>query len=575
LRVRDEFLTELEVRPPRPVRAGRGIRAIAGGVEALLRLLVLVLPVALALGVGTIARPRAAGRAKTKAAGRAKTIARVLVPALAVAITLGGGIALRLWQINALGYNSDEAVYAGQAASIANDPKLEQFFPIFRAHPLLFQSVLSIGYHFGASDIFGRLVSAAVGVATIGIVYLLGSLLYGRRAGVFAALFVAFMPYHVVVTRQVLLDGPMTLFTTLSLYLLARFATTERPAWLYAAGAAMGLAFLSKETSILFLGAIYAFVALAPSVRVHIKDLVLSMAVMVLVIAPFPLSLIFAGRAGTGGQYLTWQLFRPPNHDWTFYPTTVPEVIGPLVILAAIAGLWLLRRQNSWREILLLSWIAVPALFFELWPVKGFQYLLPIAPPIAVLAARMLARWSPAESLSVLRGRLTSAWIGPLAAGIIAVTLLIPSWQRIQPSTSASFLAGSGGVPGGREAGQWIDEHVPEDAEFLTVGPSMANILQFYGHRKAYGLSVSPNPLHRNPSYEPVPNADLLLRSNELQYVVWDTFSASRSPFFSERLLRYADRYNGRAVHTESVTVTTPDGQKAEEPVIIIYEVRP
>ena len=32
-------------------------------------------------------------------------------------------------------------------------------------------------------------------------------------------------------------------------------------------------------------------------------------------------------------------------------------------------------------------WIGVPVAFLELWPVKGFQYLLPIAPVIAVLAA--------------------------------------------------------------------------------------------------------------------------------------------------------------------------------------------
>jgi len=506
---------------------------------------------------------------------RTATTARLVVPALALVGTLGAGIGLRVWQINALGYNGDEAVYAGQAASIANDPKLQEFFAIFRAHPLLFQSILSIGYHFGANDFFGRLLSVAVGVATICVVYMLGSLLYGRRAGMLAALLMALMPYHVVVTRQVLLDGPMTLFATLSLYFLARFAATERPAWLYAAGAAMGLTFLSKETSILFLGAIYAFFALCPEVRVRPRDLVLSTAVIALVIAPFPLSLVFAGETGTGGQYLVWQLFRRPNHDWSFYPTTVPEVIGPLVILSAIAGLWLLRRESSWRETLLVSWIAVPALFFQLWPVKGFQYLLPIAPPIAVLAARTLACWSPAESLSILRWRLNGAWVAPLAAGIVAITLLIPSWQRIQPSTSASFLAGSGGVPGGREAGEWIDEHVPQGGELLTVGPSMANILQFYGHRKAYGLSVSPNPLHRNPAYDPVSNPDLLLRNSQLQYVVWDAFSANRSPFFSDRILRYADRYNGRIVHTESVTVTTPDGEKAEKPVIIIYEVRP
>lgn len=75
-------------------------------------------------------------------------------------------------------------------------------------------------------------------------------------------------------------------------------------------------------------------------------------------------------------------------------------------------------------------------------------------------------------------------------------------------------------MPGVREAGTWIRLHTPEGAKLLTIGSSMANIIQFYGHRKAYGLSVSPNPLHRNPSYEPVTNPDLWLRNGELQYIV-------------------------------------------------------
>ncbi|GBD19542.1 hypothetical protein HRbin27_02049 [bacterium HR27] len=103
----------------------------------------------------------------------------------------------------------------------------------------------------------------------------------------------------------------------------------------------------------------------------------------------------------------------------------------------------------------------------------------------------------------------------------------------------------------------------------------MANILQFYGHRKAYGLSVSPNPLHRNPTYEPVVNPDLRLRNGEIQYIVWDAYSANRSPFFSEKLLTYARRYHGRVVHTESIRTFDADGQPIDLPVIVIYEVRP
>lgn len=484
--------------------------------------------------------------------------------------------ALRVVGLNQLGFNSDEAVYAGQAAAIAEAPVLKDIFPIFRAHPLLFHFLLAIQYRFGVTDVGGRLLSVAIGLANVYLVYAVGKLLYGRKAGLVAALFLALMPYHVVVTRQVLLDGPMTFFATVSLYLLARFALTRRAAWLYAAGAAMGLTFLAKETGIVLMGSIYAFLALSPEVRVRIPHLVGASAAMFLVIAPFPLTLMLAGGGGSrsAGQYLVWQLFRQPNHEWSFYLTAVPPALGPLLLLAAVAGLWLLRRDGTWREKLLLSWIVVPYFFFQLWPTKGFQYLLPVAPAFVLLAARTVARWTP------LRGRVTAggvqdSWFAPLAAALVAVSLLVPSWQQIQLKTSDSFLAGSGGVPGGREAGEWVRENVPEGAQLMTLGPSMANILQFYGHRRAYGLSVSPNPLHRNPSYTPIRNPDLQLRSGSLQYIVWDSFSAARSEFFSEKLLAYAARYNGRVVHAETVSVATPGGETTVKPVIIIYEVRP
>jgi hypothetical protein len=103
----------------------------------------------------------------------------------------------------------------------------------------------------------------------------------------------------------------------------------------------------------------------------------------------------------------------------------------------------------------------------------------------------------------------------------------------------------------------------------------MANIIEFYGRRRAYGLSVSTNPLNRNPTYVPLVNPDLALRRNTVQYLVWDSFSAARSPFFSAGLMRYVERYHGRVIHTESVPVRGADGKPVTKPVIIIYEVRP
>jgi hypothetical protein len=337
----------------------------------------------------------------------------------------------------------------------------------------------------------------------------------------------------------------------------------------------MGLTFLSKETGIILLSGIYGFLALSPEIRVRIRDLGIAMASMVVVIAPFPLSLMLAGGRGsqTTGEYLVWQLFRRPNHEFSFYPTVVPPALGWLVIGVAVLGLVFLWRRPTWREKLLVAWILVPTLFFQIWPVKGFQYLIAVAPPLAILAASAISRFDP-RAVQAFGRKLETQWVRPAVTLIVALSLAIPTLGAIQPSASDQFLAGTGGVPGGREAGRWIDANTPEGSRLLTIGPSMANILQFYGHRRAYGLAVSPNPLHRNPSYEPLENPDLLIRSNELQYVVWDSFSAARSSFFSDGVMRYVNRYHGRAVHTETVVVSTSSGD-VTKPVIIVYEVRP
>jgi len=347
----------------------------------------------------------------------------------ALAALLVGAAFLRVWQLDAVGFNSDETVYVGQAAAIAHVPALEPYFPIFRAHPLLFQSVLSAGFRIGLDTGFERLISGMVGLVTIVLTYETGRLLYGRRAGLIAALVLAVMPYHVVVTRQVLLDGPMTLCATLALYLMVRYVLSERAIWLYAAGGALGLTVLSKETGIVLAGAVYAFFALSPGVRLRPGDLARSMAVMVLVIAPYPLALLLSGETGTGGHFLSWQLLRPPNHTWTFYATTVPGAVGPLVLVAAVAGVFALYRERSWRETLLLAWMAAPLVFFSVWPVKGYQYLLPAAPPLAILAGRALA------SLST-RARV-------VAVGAVALSLLVPTWQRNKWTelTGSTFLA--------------------------------------------------------------------------------------------------------------------------------------
>jgi hypothetical protein len=521
----------------------------------------------------TIGRRRSPDRSR-----RINRLGRLLGPeALRVAaLTAVVGVpalVLRLWHVGSLGLNSDEAVYAGQAASLARDPDLLPYFPVFRAHPLLFQSLLSLQYRvFGVSPLGGRLLAVAFGLATVWLTYAIGTRLYGQRVGVLAALLIGVMPYTVVVSRQILLDGPMAFLAALALYLLVRYVQTERAPWLYAAAGALGLAVLSKETAILLAGGAYGFFAVTRKIRLRLREMAIAIGVLVVTVLPYPVSLALARRSSTGGAFLTWQLLRRPNHDFWFYPTTVPPALGIGVLVVAGLGLVLMRRSLTWPEHLLVTWTAAPCLFFEIWSVKGFQYLLPIAVPVAVLAAMVVVSL-PARLARVPVGVTTG--VRAAVALALVVWLAVSSGAQVQPAAAgSSFLAGTGGVPGGREAGTWVSDHVPEGVVMLALGPSMANIIQFYGHRRVLGLSVSPNPLHRNPVYDAVENPDLQIRHGNLQYLVWDSFSAGRSPFFAGHLLAYAERYHGRIVHQEFVTVKTADGT-LRKPVITIYEVRP
>ncbi|MFN0282292.1 MAG: ArnT family glycosyltransferase [Kineosporiaceae bacterium] len=514
---------------------------------------------------GTAVRRQLAGLLRERARSRTGTAAAAAVIAVVA-------VAARVYALDDVGFNSDEAVYAGQGASIGGDPTTLPYFPVFRAHPLLFQSTISVVYEvFGRSDLAARLTAVVFGLLTVWVTYHLGKEIHTRAGGLLAALLLALMPYHVVVSRQVLLDGPQTLFSTAALYGLARYSRRRQDLWLHLGAVALGASVIAKETSVILLGAVFAYFALTPTIRTGPRRIATSLTIFALVVAAYPLSLRLAGASGTGGAFLTYQLFRRSNHPLTFYPTVVPPALGLGVLVAAVAGLWLRRGRFGWRDALLWSWVLVPCAFFELFPVKGYQYLLPIAAPMAVLAATTLLDWPHAVRR---RGRHVPAWLPAAAVAAVVVTLVVPTVRFVVPAQRSTFLAGTGGVQGGRELGGWIDRHVPEGVTILTIGPSMANIIQWYGHRAARGLSVSPNPLYRNPVYDPIANPDLAIRRNQVQYVVWDTFSAQRSPHFAESLQRYVDRYSGREVHRQSARVDK-DGRQVQTPLIIVYEVRP
>src|SRR5256886_12707121 len=182
-------------KPPRDAGAGAGVAAVPAP------------PVEL--------DPVAAGRALHRGRGSrinafvssgwvATSVALILIAATAAFVRFVG--------LSQIGFNSDEAVYSGQAAAIAGFQPYGQLFGVFRAHPLLVQFMVALGYTMTGhvSDWLPRIVTAGFGVAFAIVCWGIGTVLRGRFLGFAMGMLAALCPYAVLVSRQMLLDGPMT-----------------------------------------------------------------------------------------------------------------------------------------------------------------------------------------------------------------------------------------------------------------------------------------------------------------------------------------------------------------------------
>jgi hypothetical protein len=243
-------------------------------------------------------------------------------------------------------------------------------------------------------------------------------------------------------------------------------------------------------------------------------------------------------------------------------------------------------RLRAEGDLLILLWLLVFCGFFQIWRIKLFSYLMVVIPALAICAAVGLdaaARWL-AETVPRFRAKST-AWAGALVA--VAALGLVAQMG----SASVDAVRGGRGVvaspvefdievqdfAGGREFGHWARDHTPPEARFLSIGPSIGNILRFYGHRDSLALSVSSDPRNRNPAYVPVSNPDLWLRQMGIHYIVWDFYSADRSAFYNARLMFYVRKYG---VATVFAVYQEPDGglffgtdpPEGAEPRIIVYD---
>ena len=368
----------------------------------------------------------------------------------------------------------------------------------------------------------GRVLSALFDVGTVLLVFLLGTIVYGRGVGLVAAAIAAATVVHIQLSHFYAVDTFLAFATTLALY--AAYRSWLR--WGYLTfillGFAAGLALATKLSAAL-LAPIVLLAAVLPPPDGQARRSPVEMFKMLAVCGVTALMTYRIGEPysflgpGFFGIFPNMQRFDDLNRwvkissgeievpfmiQWANTPnprfalTSIVEWgLGPLAGIASLAGLAvaaleLTRWSRYSRNVLLVVWTAINLGYFGFQFAKFMRYFLPVYPALAVLAAYLLVRVLPrfADRL-----RLSPTLVTRVAtATVLTVTVLfalafISIYSR--PNTRIS-------------ASQWIYQNVPAGATLGVEHWDDALPLRLPGYDKRFS-DVSLN-LYDDESSEKV-----------------------------------------------------------------------
>jgi hypothetical protein len=482
----------------------------------------------------------------------------------------------RLWGLMTSGFRGDEAVYAGQSGILAGDGDLDRYFVLTsrgNSNFLLYQELVGMVYFlFGVSDVAARLVSAAFSIGTVLLTFELARTLYGRRVAIVAALALGLCGYAVMLGRLALLDSTLTFFFTLALLAFAKWLEQGKRPWLLCFAAASALTMQAKVTGVLVLMAAMLYLLVSRELwRLKRRDLWLCALVFFFFLTPVFVQL--ASNSHQFFQFLSDSSARVTNVPWHYYLDKLGQFDGYPMLVVWGLGLVVALRIRERGDRLLLAWVLVLLVFFQTYPLKAFNYLLPVIPALSILAARGLYELASrlgrarehGNSFGTLNGgRPRPSLLTPLiASSVIVAASLAPVTDVAQ---SDSFY-------GLREAGKWLRHHTDREAGVMTLSKGSAQYaLSWYAHRDSYpfgrfrlatifpgGHVVSPRPsANGGPSRDWISYwPPRLIKDRRVSYLVYYTDEGDDPPEApiveseqQRRFRNFIEAYGGRLVHT-------------------------
>jgi 4-amino-4-deoxy-L-arabinose transferase-like glycosyltransferase len=334
--------------------------------------------------------------------GQASGCGAVRWPALLILVAVPGVLLYPCLSFHL--FEPDEGRYAEIAREMLARGEwvvpLLQGEPYLDKPPLLYWVTIASFRLFGVHDWSARLPPALAIHGCVLLVYLLGRRSLGERPAFWGALFLGLAPGFVGMGRLLLLDGPLTLFVTLSL--LAAFEALRgqhpRLGWWLLSAAACGFGVLTKGP--------IAVVLLVPPLLLHRwlargmcpvgwRHLLILSVVVFALVSPWYVAVYL--REPTFFRYFFWQhnvqrFLAPFNHlepIWYYAPILLGGLLPGTILLPSFLGYLLSgRKDNAERRCPELGFMLLAGgwclLFFTLSGSKLPTYILPAFPPLAL-----------------------------------------------------------------------------------------------------------------------------------------------------------------------------------------------
>lgn len=321
--------------------------------------------------------------------------------------------------------------------------------------------------------ILGRLITVLFGLGSVAVLFLIGREMFGRRAGLLAALLLALSPDHVKISHDMVPDVTMVFFLLPSFFFIWKVYVRGRTADYLLAGAFAGLAFTTKYGGLfLFLPLVLAhafrlaerkkpvwrFVLDARLIGaglVFLAVFVLGTPYAVLNFQRFKMDFLWQSQHLTSAGHFGTSQATPA---WLFYLRHgFRENVGSLAQWLCLGGVVLGLVRLRKRDVLLLSMPLTMFVMIGSWKAYATRYLLPLAPFFILAAAVfldfLLERVGPGLSRLRLPDR---AGLRNGLAAVLAAAFIVPNLIRVarfdaqltEPDTRAL-------------AEDWVNKNIP------------------------------------------------------------------------------------------------------------------